>query len=276
MTEQLQKRVVPFYGDELVAVQQPDSTIFVLFTRLCENLGLARRGQVLRVQRHTILSKGLQSLPVQTEGGVQEVQCLRLDLLPLWLSGLQASRVKPELQPKLVHYQEEAAVVLWQAFKPQILVEDTSIEPAHQGVALQQLQQIAELGRAITHMAEQQIELQRQQHMLSGRMDTAARVIKEVQGQIAGVQIRLEVLENQIHPTAYITGPQATEVSNRVKALAELLTSQDASKNYYQGIFAELYRRFGVSSYKLIVEEQYQEVLQFLDDWRAASVGGAR
>jgi hypothetical protein len=276
VTEQLQKRVVPFYGDELVAVQQPDSTIFVLFTRLCENLGLARRGQVLRVQRHTILSKGLQSLAVQTEGGVQEVQCLRLDLLPLWLSGLQASRVKPELQPKLVHCQEEAAVVLWQAFKPQILVEDTSIEPAHQGVALQQLQQIAELGRAITHMAEQQIELQRQQHTLSGRMDTAARVIKEVQGQIAGVQIRLEVLENQVHPTAYITGPQATEVSNRVKALAELLTSQDAGKNHYQGIFAELYRRFGVSSYKLIVEEQYQEVLQFLDDWRAASGGGAR
>jgi len=30
----------------------------------------------------------------------------------------------------------------------------------------------------------------------------------------------------------------------------------------------ELYRRFGVSSYKLIRREHYQVVLRFLEDWR--------
>ena len=33
------QRIVPFYGDELVAVQQTDGNIFVHFGRLCENLG---------------------------------------------------------------------------------------------------------------------------------------------------------------------------------------------------------------------------------------------
>ena len=52
----------------------------------------------------------------------------RLDLLPLWMSGIQAKRVKPELQEKLARYQREAASVLWHAFKPQILVEETAVE----------------------------------------------------------------------------------------------------------------------------------------------------
>jgi hypothetical protein len=95
-------------------------------------------------------------------------------------------------------------------------------------------------------------------------LDTAAKVIRDV-------QIRLGVLEDSLHPAAYITDAQATEVSNLVKALAEELTGTDKAKNHYQGIFAELYRRYGVSSYKLIRQDQYASVLQFLRDWRTAT-----
>ncbi len=275
MAETVEQRIVPFYGDELIAVQRPDGAIFVLFARLCDNLGLKREGQVRRVQRHAVLSKGLVTLDILTAGGPQSAQGLRLDLLPLWMAGLQAQRVKPELQDKLVRYQEEAATALWQAFKPQLLVETTkemAITPLDDSAALKQLQQIAELGRAITRMAEQQIELQRQQQALTGRMDAAARVIRDVQGQLANVDVRLGVLEEQIHPASYLTDVQATEVSNQVKSLAELITAKQAGKNHYQGIFAELYRRFGASSYKLISQAQYGAVLQFLSDWHQAVV----
>ena len=280
MTDPLQQHLVPFYGDELVAVQQEDGTICILFGRLCENLGLDRRGQVRRTQRHSVLDKGLLALEVQTAGGPQTLQCLKLSLLPLWLSGVQARRVKPELQEKLVRYQEEAADVLWQAFKPQILAADTagvSVDDSH---AVQQLQQIAEMGRAITRMAEQQIELQRQQQALTQRMDGAARVsrgvqqdVQGLQGHLTDVEVRLGVLEDRLHPAAYVTDEQATQVSNQVKALAELLSRTEHGKNHYQGIFAELYRRFGVSSYKLIRQDQYTAVLRFLEDWRRTSGG---
>ena len=123
MSAPLQQRIVTFYGDELVAAQQLDGTIFVLFSRLCENLGLERTSQTRRVQRHAVLSKGLMMLDIQTPGGVQSLQCLKLSLLPLWLSGVQASRIKSELQAQLIRYQEEAADALWQAFRPQILTE---------------------------------------------------------------------------------------------------------------------------------------------------------
>ena len=264
MSDVLHQRIVPFHGDEVVAVQHPDSTVYVLFAHLCENLGLTRSSQVRRVQNHAVLRKGLILLPIATESGTQDIQCLRLDLLPLWLSGVHINRVKPELQPKLEHYQHEAATVLWQAFRPQIIVDTPATVPA-ESQTIGQLQHIVEMGYAIARMAEQQIALERQQQTLAGRLDTAAMVIRDV-------QIRLNLLEDTLHPAAYLTDAQATEVSNQVKALAELLTGAQGPKNHYQGIFAELYRRFGVSSYKLMRQEQYPSVLQFLADWRA-SVG---
>ena len=60
-------------------------------------------------------------------------------------------------------------------------------------------------------------------------------------------------------------------VSSQVKALAQLLTAKDASKNHYQSIFGEIYRRYGVSSYKLIRREQYEAVIAFLEEWRTSA-----
>jgi hypothetical protein len=278
MSDVLQQRIVPFHGDDLAAVQRPDQTVYVVFNRVCDALGFKRWSQARRIQAHSVLSTGFVTLTIQTEGGPQDAQCLKLDLLPLWLAGVQASKVKEELREKLVHYQTQAAGVLWQAFRGQIVVDDAAIVPSDDDAAIQQLQQIAEMGRAIVRMAEQQIELQRQQTALSGRMDAAARVIRGVQGtldnvvgQLAEVDVRIGVLEDRLQPAAYITDAQATEVSNRVKTLGQLLSQTQPGKNHYQGIFAELYRRFGVSSYKLIRQEQYAGVLAFLEEWRQAN-----
>lgn len=269
MSNTLPQHVVPFYGDELIAVQQPDGTIDVLLSRLCSNLGLDQQSQVRRIRRHAVLSDGLSMVTVQTDGGPQLVQCLKLTLLPLWLSGVQASRVKEERQEQLIRYQREAADALWQAFKRQILVEEPRADLAVSTDAeLAQLAQIAEMGRAITRMAEEQLELRR-------RMDAAAHAFRAMRGNITDIQVRLGVLEDRLHPATYITEAQATEVSNRVKALAELLTGVEGGKNHYQGIFAELYRRFGVSSYKTIRLEQYEAVLLFLADWRTAALAGS-
>ena len=259
---------VAFYDDTLVAVQQPDGTIYVHFARLCENLGLSRPSAARRVQQHEVLQDGFVTLRVATDGGVQAVQCLRVDLVPLWLAAISARRVKPELRVKVVRYQREAAQVLWQAFRPHMVPD----EPATTGTALSELQRIADLGRAITRLAEQQMDLEREQQRLDGRMDGAARVIRAVQGRLDGFELRLLTVEERTAPQAPIDDAQATEIKERVKALAQLLTGQDPSRNHYQGIFAELYRRFAVSSYKLIPKAQHQAVLTFLDEWRSSAL----
>jgi P22_AR N-terminal domain/ORF6C domain len=267
MTKSLPQKLVSFYGDELIAVQIEDGTIYAPFNRLCENLGLDRVGQVQRIRRHEVLRDTLVMLTIETLGGPQIVQCLRIDVLPLWLSGIQAGRITDEdLREKLIRYQKEAAVVLWQAFRPQILVEEPP-ENHESALAIGQLEQIIEQLRAMQKMAEEQIALIR-------RMDAAARIVKSIQTDVADVQIRLGVLEERLHPSAYITDEQVAEVQSAVAAVAMALTQRDPSKNHFQSIHTELHRRFKAKSYSLIRVEQYGAVLAFLEEWEEAMEGG--
>lgn len=267
MTNSVLQKVVSFYGDELIGVQAEDGTVYAPFNRLCENLGLQRAGQAQRIQRHAVLNDALVSLTLETAGGPQPVQCLRIDALPLWLAGIQASRVKEELREKLIRYQKEAATVLWQAFRPQILVE-VPPQDRESALAISQLEQIIEQSRAMQRMAEEQIALIR-------RMDAAARIVKTIQTDVADVKVRLGVLEERLHPAAFITEAQAAEIQSAVATVAMALTQRDPSKNHFQSIHAELHRRFKAKSYSLIRVEQYAAVLAFLEGWeRKMEAGG--
>lgn len=260
MSDVLPQRIVPFYGDELIALQEPDGTIYAPLGRLCDNLDLDRQAQARRIQRHEVLKDGLKMLMLQTPGGEQQVQCLKLSLLPLWLSGIQASRIADTaLRDKLIRYQREAADVLWRAFKSQMLVEEV---PANQEstLAISQLEQVIEQSKAMQRMAEEQIALIR-------RMDIAARVVKSLQTDVADVKVRLGMLEEKLHPSSYITDTQAAEIQNAVAIVGMALTQHDRSKNHFQSIHAELHRRFKVKSYSLIRVEQYSAVLAFLEEW---------
>ncbi|NTU79520.1 MAG: hypothetical protein HGA45_08975 [Chloroflexales bacterium] len=272
----LEERVVEFYGDQIPAARIPEDEIVIPLRPVSDALGLAWGSQNNRIQRDEVLARRVRKVLMHgADGRLREMTCLPIDLLPGWLFGVTTTRVRPELREKLTRYREECFRFLWEAFRPQILVATEATPP--ESSALVQLQQIAEMGRAITAMAEQQIDIQRQQQQLAERLNKAGQVVRgmrtdivAIQGTVGDIQVRLEVLEDRLHPASYITEAQAAEVSNVVKALAEFLTGKERAKNHYQGIFGELYRRYGVSSYKLIRVEQYAAVLAFLDDWRAA------
>ena len=131
MSNPLSQRIVPFEGDELIGVQNTDGAVYAVFSRLCDNLTVNREGQVRRIRAHAVMNTALVPLTVETLGGTQQVLCLKLSMIPLWLSSLQANRIKDEqIRVKLVRYQHDAADVLWQAFKPQIINEDQATELA--------------------------------------------------------------------------------------------------------------------------------------------------
>ena len=119
------------------------------------------------------------------------------------------------------------------------------------------------MGLAVAQLAEQQMAIEQRVTTHENRIDRAALVIRELQRRVGAVEDRLE-------PGTPVSDAQAAEIAGQVKALGELLTTNQGGKNYYQAIFAELYRRFGVSSYKLIPLERYEAVVQFLADWRAS------
>jgi hypothetical protein len=277
----IEEQRVDFYGDEIVAYLVFENNQYIVYVPLrpiCLYLGLQWSAQRKRTNRDAILSAGVSIMDTPSAGGRQQTVCLRLDLLPGWLFGIDTRRVKPELKEKIDRYRGECFQVLWETFHSRVVSHDTALAPMPASVesdaSLQELQRIAEMGRAMAHMAEQQMALQRQQQELTERVDKASLVVGNMRSQLKDVRLRLGVIEDKLHPHAYITEEQAAHVSTVVKALAEMLTRQEKGKNHYQGIFGELHRRFGVPSYKHIRQEQYADVLAFLDDWRDAAMGG--
>ncbi|MDP9315065.1 MAG: ORF6C domain-containing protein [Chloroflexota bacterium] len=263
----LEERTVDFYGDAIIAFALNvggQREIYVPLRPLCDYLGLSWNAQRERIHRDPVLDEALRFARItraNSSGGDPNVLCLPLEFLPGWLFGVSTNRVRPELQEKILRYRRECFRVLWRAFQAEALAVVQQQQPtdvARSSTAGADLVHLRELGLAVAQLADQQLALEQQVHT---RLDRAALVIKDIERRLSDV-------EEQTGPDAYITNEQAAHLSTEIKALAQLLATQDRTKNHYQGVFSELYRRFGVSSYKLVSREQYPAVLAFLDTWR--------
>jgi hypothetical protein len=264
------QKTVSFYGDNIVAVQDAiNGVIYVPVGRLCDNLGIQRRNQIDRLRNHEVLAQGLSSVMVQTEGGPQETECLRLDLIPLWLTTINPKRVSDAVREKLVRYQIEAASVLWAAFRNDIL-------PANELAAQPRPRSGAELAldiaTAIQHLAQQQLEIERSLEGVHGRMDGMARFLRDF---AQSTDARLSSLELQLNPQAAISEEQAAELALAVKAVGQALANSGSKQNGYQVVYGELYRRYRVSSYKNLPRAKYAEVLEWLHQWHGELNGSA-
>ena len=114
---------IQFNGSILRAAQDADKIIWVGVRWICEGLGLSE-GQMKKEQRRIhsdlVLSKGGSNLILPTDGGKQNILCLKLDFLPLWLAKIHITptikKENPHLAERLVQYQLKAKDVLAAAF----------------------------------------------------------------------------------------------------------------------------------------------------------------
>jgi antirepressor protein len=251
-------REVTFYGDVLLVALVGDVP-YVAIRPIAEFLGLEWGSQYNRIKRDDVLTEEAQLvLMAGADGKQRDMFSLPLEFLPGWLFGVTPSRARPEYKERLTRYRRDCFRVLWQALQADL------VQYSPVATALSPLAEVRGLALAVAQMAEQQMELQEQFSSTKARMDQAIVMVGDLER-------RLKDVEEITSPKSVITNTQATEISNQVKALAELLTQKYPGKNHYQGVFGELYRRFGVSSYKLIRQEQYQTVLDFLERWRKAA-----
>ena len=189
--------------------------VYIPLRPLCQFMALSWPSQRNRIYRDDVLKPCVFIKNTQLPGDTQrrEHVCLPLDMLPGWLFGISTTRVKPDLQEKIKRYRRECFRVLWEAFKPHILREESALAATDGDPAIQELQRIAEMGRAIMQMAEQRIELQRQQQALVQRLDKAGRVVRGMQLDLADIQVRLGSVEDKLHPHASITAEQASHIA---------------------------------------------------------------
>lgn len=108
---------VEFHDQSLVAVLI-DGKPFVAMKPICENIGLQWEAQQKRIQRNPALSKGMSIMDMPSKGGVQQTLCLPLSKLNGWLFGVDVNRVREDIRPRLMQYQEECFDVLYRHFMP--------------------------------------------------------------------------------------------------------------------------------------------------------------
>lgn len=116
-------RDLEFNGATIKAAQDINNIIWVGVKWICDGIGLSE-GQIKnerkRLREDLVLSKGGRNFVLPTNGGNQEVLCIELDYLPLWLAKISITpKMKennPELVEKLITYQLKAKDVLASAF----------------------------------------------------------------------------------------------------------------------------------------------------------------
>jgi len=264
-------------GDEVVAVRLSTGAIYVPIRPLCATLGLEASGQIQRIRRREALAEMLRTIPVPTAGGTQDLACIHVEAVPLWLSGVDTARVKEDLRAKLVDFQRWARSRIAEAFLAEsgsgsLLGPVPTTAPATAEES--PLDQIEAFGLALTAFARQQrafelryaddqevvhgalTHLDREVTRLDTRLDHAAEAFANL---LREVNIRLDGSD-------VITDAQASDIKALIQAIATDRTLPgDKSGTQYRTLWSELYRRFRVPSYARIKQSQYHDVIQWLE-----------
>jgi hypothetical protein len=261
----VREKEVDFYGDAILAAQGDDDTIWVPLRPLSDHLGLNWSGARQRVNRDPVLSTAQGVCIIHTPGGDQRMLCLPLDLIPGWLFGVTVSKVRPELQEKILRYQRECFRVLWNAFKSEVLPAPIEPRPTNLSGAAMAL----EIAEAVAALARQQLDLEQRYTTMA---DYMRGFVQQVKSTLTTHDRRLASIELRLDPKAVITEEQSAEIALAVKNVGQRLSTQ-SNRNGYAMVYSELYRRFGVTSYHNLSQSQHKQALAWLHGWYEELIG---
>lgn len=271
-------------GEEVLAARTETSEIYLPIRPICTALGINWATQYRKIKADEILLESTRSLRMQTHGGAQILVCMDVEAIPLWLAGIEPSRVRADLRERLKTYKRWVRKVVYEAFARETGIEVATGEP-HEATPgapdVTALVHIAQMAEAIAAMARQQIAFEQhvdtrvaaiqldmaiQREEIMGRLDKAAAVV-------GGLLHRMTTVEGIVAPGQVISETQAAEISALVKAIAAEMAERDKDtgrkgRNPYQAVFGELYRRFRVSSYHNIPARTFADVMAWLREYQ--------
>lgn len=242
---------ISFFGEDIIAFQELDpNETYVPIVGLCMLMGLERAPQERRVRAHAVLASGAKSLPVELEDGrTVPALCLRADLLPLWLAGLEAAKVNDAARQRLELFQRECASLLWQSHRPQGFVPDDELLPERHQQSPAEQAYMAALAMAV--LARHQMLIERQLNA-RGLHDTPS--------------------PDPYAAAGAVDDPQAELLARAVRRVA-LAAAERTRRNEYGGIYLGLFRQFSISSYRRTPPARLHEALEWLERWRGDLMG---
>ncbi|HMP38841.1 MAG TPA: phage antirepressor N-terminal domain-containing protein [Roseiflexaceae bacterium] len=234
-----------FFGDDIIATIELDPNVaYASLADLCAALGLELRPQERRIRTHAILGGATRSF-ADDQG--RRVLHLRLDLVPLWLTGLDLAAVAPHARERLAMYQRECASVLWQSFRPQGFVAEDELARSRETQTGAEQAYVAAL--AMATLARHQLVIERH---IDERAADGNRAAESAIGASADTQAEL--------------------LARAVRRVA-MAAAEQPRRNEYGGVYSGLYRQFGISSYRRMPPARLHEALEWLERWRGDIMG---
>lgn len=268
--------LVPFLGDQLLAAQTQEGIIYISVNGMCQALGLDPSSQLHRLRRHTILQRGLQTLPLTTAGGSQLTNCLRVDLLALWLAGSETRRMQPAIREKIEAYQEALAPVAMQVFLRFVHQSATTLATVPEIAPL--LTQINDL-QGVTQLLQEHLSLLLAQQDLTAaipsRLDRVVNLLEQVlqqQEQITTHQGATDSRLTQLRREQPLTPAHKRHVQTAVDEIVRTSRHLATALNHAQ-IYGRLKQQFNVGSYTELPDTAFAAVLTTLRGMRQ-QVGG--
>lgn len=275
-----EQELIPFHGENIVAVRLTDGRIAVVLRWICESLQLRPNGQINRIRRTAAIAQELVRVKVQTpRGGRQVMPALTLRGFPTWILGINPNEVEDKagrreeterIRQMITAYQVEAVDVLYNHFAqkshrslptppaPAIL----PAEPSKPGPEATRVERIAyyENLEIWAHWKASQEAQEWRDEVEEWRGSIEVRL----EGNHEMLQLIPEVLE-RLGPQT-VTTEQQTNIRGMVKRLNELTSIP------YQTIYWELAQAFQAPRYNEIVESQYPAVC----DWFQRRIEAAK
>ena len=249
----IRQRKLSFREREIATADLKDGHGYVSVRSLCEAFGLEQRAQRKRLLRQQgYFEPFTATILLTTPGGPQPTLCLMSSAVPLFLTGVELERLQDEETRTLLRaFLDEAHTVLAEHFG---ISERGELDFLRQSVARMVFEQEA-FEEAISKKVDAELaEIRRTQEEKVGQIRLA----------FSNLRQQVVTLESVAGPKARLSPEQLGQLRQLVATLGTLLQEKGAAKPY-PGIYMDITRLTGVSRSEDIRQEDFAQVVEFLD-----------
>ena len=249
----VKERSLDFHSRQIATADLKDGKGYVSVRSLCEAFGLDQRSQRKRLMRQQgYFEPFTATIQLTTPGGPQPTLCLMASAVPLFLTGVEMERVKDKDTRELLKaFLDEAHTVLAEHF------------------GISERGELMFLRESIARMvAEQEIF----EESISKKVDAELAAIRtsheekvqQIRTAFSELRQQVTTLQSVAGPKARLTPEQLGQLRQLVATLGTLLQEKGVAKPY-PGIYMDITRLTGVSRSEDIRQENFAEVVIFLE-----------